>query len=206
MKTAIILSYEKSQRYKTLYPKCLVESKNKTLLESQVDFLKLNGFTNIYLVGGYRIDRLNHIHDIKVLYYQQYEKTSEIAVLKYALNIIKDCTELLIMPGDIYVPKKRINIETSSIITNNKPTGVGCFCVDDRVTRMSYDSINKWSKSLYLNDIVTEKLNKLITNQYFLIELINNIIDSGHIVKRIHLENCYNIETKKDLVKLNEAK
>lgn len=206
MKTAIILSYDKSLRYKTLYPKCLIESKNRTLLESQVDFLRLNGFSNIYLVGGYRIDRLNHIHDINVLYYQQYEKTSEIAVIKYALNIIKNYTELFIVSGDTFLPKKLIDTTNSTIITNNKPTGVGCYCSGDNVTRMSYDSLYKWSKALYLDKDITQSLNKLITNQYFLIELINNIIDKNYTIKRVHLDNCYNIETKRDLVKLNELK
>lgn len=204
MKTAIIFSYEKSQRYKTLYPKCLVESKNKTLLEYQVDFLRLNGFTNIYLVGGYRIDRLNHVHDINVLYYQPYEKTSEVSVLKYALKIIKDYTELFILSGDILLPRQRIDLTHSLLITNNKPTGVGCYSVGDQVTRMSYDSPYKWAKAWYLDPQMSIQLGKMIKNQYFLIELINGFIDKDNIITTIHLDRCHNVESKKDLIKLNE--
>lgn len=205
MKTAIILSYEKSLRYKSLYPKCLIEIiNNKTLLESQISFLKNNGFDNIYLIGGYRIDRLKNIKDINILYYPQYEKTSEINVLKYAFNMINDLTNLFILSGDTYfLENPKLDFNESFLVHNNKQTGVGFYNNKEYVTRMSFDSNMKWAKAIFLNKDILQDIHKIIKKQYFIIELINDIIDNNFNIKIIDIK-CANIETKKDLVKLND--
>lgn len=198
MKSAIILSYHKSTRYKSLYPKCLIEINGKSLLDYQINFLRANGCTDINIIGGYKIDNLKNKRDINVIYYQNYEQTSEIEALEFALDKVYHSNELFIMFGDVFVSASQIKSNDSYILTHKKKHGIGCFCYDSNIIRMSFDADDKWAKVIYLNRDGLDILRNIgVGNCYFVYEIINRMIDNSCVFKNIN-HNIKNIETKRD--------
>ena len=200
MKSAIILSYHKSNRYKDLYPKCLIEINGQTLLEKQIDFLRQNGCTDINIIGGYKIDSLKDNKDINVIYCQGYETFSEVQILDFALDKIYYSSELFLIFGNVHIEASKINSDSSYVLTNEHKNGIGCFSYDDKIIRMSFDAKEKWGKVLYLNTQALDILkNEDKKNHYFIFELINLIIDNKCKVQGIRHNIC-NIDTKRDIM------
>lgn len=200
MRSAIILSYHKSNRYRNMYPKCLIEINGQTLLNNQIEFLKKNGCNDINIIGGYKIDSLKNNKDVNVIYYQKYEQTSEVDVLRFALDKIYASSELFIMFGDVFVKPTCLTDGSSYILTHTKKCGIGCFTHNDKILRMSYDANDKWGKVLFLNSEAVKVLRKKCSNgQYFIFEIINLLIDNNCEFKRIDHE-ISNIETRKDFL------
>ena len=205
MKSAIILSYHKSSRYKSLYPKCLIEVNGKSLLDYQIDFLRANGCIDINIIGGYKIDSLKNKKGVNILYYQNYETASEVAALEFALDKIYHSNELYIMFGDVFMLNNRINSKESYILTHKKKNGIGCFCYEDNIIRMSFDADDKWAKVVYLNKKTLDSLRNIgFGNCYFIYEAINRMIDNKCIFKQIphHIKN---IETKRDAINADNS-
>lgn len=183
-----------------MYPKCLIEINGKTLLDRQIDFLRKNGCNDINIIGGYRIDSLKNNKNINILYHQDYETSSEVEVLDFALEKIYYSSELFLVFGDVYIEPKKIINASSYILTHEHKNGIGCFTYDDKIIRMSFDAKDKWGKILYLNKIALEVFKSESKNKhYFIFELINAIIDNQCTISNIQ-HNIYNIETRRDII------
>ena len=199
MKSAVILSYHKSNRYKSLHPKCLIEVNGRMLLDYQIDFLKSNGCKEINIIGGYKIDSLKNRGNVNILYYQNYEDSSEVDVLKFALDKIYTSSELYIMFGDVFIPPGKIDSKDSYILTHKHKKGIGCYCYENKIIRMSFDAEDKWGRLIYLNKDALEKLRNMPDlKNYFIYEIINELIDNKCIIRQI-AHTTRTIETKKDI-------
>jgi CTP:phosphocholine cytidylyltransferase-like protein len=165
--------------------------------------LQANGCSDINIIGGYKIDSLKNKKDINVIYYQNYESTSEANALEFALDKIYQSTELFIMFGDVFVDRYTIRSSDSYILTNKKKHGIGCYCYNSNIIRMSFDADDKWAKVVYLNKDSLETLRNVgLDNCYFIYEAINKLIDNKCVFKQIN-HTVKNIETKRDALNAN---
>tara|TARA_B100000212_G_scaffold169518_1_gene127549 strand:+ start:6244 stop:7008 length:765 start_codon:yes stop_codon:yes gene_type:complete len=81
-------------------PKCLVEVNNKPLLEYQLEILKKNKLSNIYLVGGYQYKKIKY-PNIKLFINKSYASTNMVYTLFCAKEIFEDNEDVLVTYGDI---------------------------------------------------------------------------------------------------------
>lgn len=98
-------------------PKCMVEYKNKKIIDYEINALKENDINDICVVGGYLFDTLKAYlkkeHDIKTFYENKdFDKTNMVQTLFCAKEFLQTCIEekqdLIISYADIVYFKDSI--------------------------------------------------------------------------------------------------
>ena len=98
-------------------PKCMVKVKGKSLIEYQLDVLKLNGFENINIVCGYEYKKIK-FKNIRYFLNKKYAETNMVYSLFCAKEILNSGNDVIISYGDILYNNevlKRIVSSTSEI-------------------------------------------------------------------------------------------
>lgn len=95
MKTAIILAAGQSKRlrpYTDNMPKTLLEVGDKTILEHQLNALKLYGISDIHMVLGYKAEMIKNFAgpEIKYHFNKDFDKTNVLASLSCAKDHLSD--------------------------------------------------------------------------------------------------------------------
>ena len=118
----IILAAGQGTRLKPLTnntPKCMVELLGKPLIQHQLDLLSANKIEEIYVVGGYMVEKIRFDKIKKIFHNEKYSTTNMVYSLMKASSIMNG-DDLLIIYGDIVYNQQVLN----SIILDDSPIGV----------------------------------------------------------------------------------
>tara|TARA_Y100000741_G_scaffold358812_1_gene338541 strand:+ start:224 stop:952 length:729 start_codon:yes stop_codon:yes gene_type:complete len=85
-------------------PKCLVKYKDKTILSYQLDVIKKCGLNNIYIVTGFKSNRIK-IKNVKLKRNKDYKKTNMVYSLFTLKTLFNGKEDLIISYGDIIYKK-----------------------------------------------------------------------------------------------------
>jgi CTP:phosphocholine cytidylyltransferase-like protein len=209
----IILGAGCSSRTKYIGNKSLVNIKNVTLIDRQLDILnKTFNKKDIILVTGFEAEKvLNYTKNYNIIKIENenYDKTNISRSIAIGLRACNNDSILLIY-GDLFFNKELLNIpykKESFLICCNTMTDneVGCTINKNIVENVFYDLPNKWAQISYFTGNELELLKKIVydrnNDRLFGYEIINKIIDKGGIFKAIEPPNSYSqdIDTIKDL-------
>lgn len=103
MTKAIILAAGMGTRLRPLTddrPKCLVELAGKSLLDHQIHALNAVGISNVHVVGGYMVEKLDR-DDITLHVNQEFETTNMVYTLFQAENELDGEEDVILSYGDI---------------------------------------------------------------------------------------------------------
>ncbi len=122
---AIILAAGRGSRLNnfTKYkPKALIKFRNKTLLQNQINNLRINNVSNIYLITGYMKSKFRG-YKVKKIHNQNWRKSNMIYSLLLAKKLLLN-KECIISYGDIYYENNAItklkNCKHDFCLLNNK--------------------------------------------------------------------------------------
>lgn len=193
----IILGDKYTKGMKSKGCPALIKNKNKTIIETQYDILKKQfDHINIIYVYGFDSKRFlsyiskNDKFNIITIFNESYENKNTGYALSLAKQFLNDNT--IILNGYSKLTKTMLkiiskNLDSKIFISDNSTSGIGCIINNDTIENISYDLENQIADIFYLNKSLASKLsNLLVSNQHhnaFLFELLNKLIDNGHIIK-----------------------
>lgn len=86
-------------------PKPLLKVKNKRIIETIIDALRINNINEIYVVVGYNKDKFNCLENVKLIVNPYYKSCNNISSLFVARHLLKNC---VIIDGDQYIKRPEI--------------------------------------------------------------------------------------------------
>lgn len=166
------------------------------LFEYQYNIIK-KYFTNstIVYIGGFEYKKIEsflhkHYKDVICINNEDYECTNDAHSISLAKNIPYQNT--FIMCGYTVLDKKIFDkfdadVGSQIFINKNSQTPLGCILNDNKVSNISFDLPNCIDNIYYVCSADYCHLQKTLVNtyykNYFIFELLNQLIDSGSIIK-----------------------
>lgn len=192
--SVIIPAAGMGKRMKSYGPKPLIQVKNKTLFQNQLNacckYLKPQ---EIILVVGFGAEKIIESvpRYISIVQNERYEETNVIRSIGLGLNASTG-NKVVIIYGDLYfdpsVLKNFYHSKSAVLIDGRRNMGegeVGCTIYDKQLENMTWNLPNKWAQiALFQNyelDLLREIANDMDRERWFGFEAINSIIDDGGI-------------------------
>ncbi len=203
-------------RMKGYGPKALIEIKNKTIIQRQLDIINsVYPNVDIIVVAGFEANRLmNTLSDRKIMKVENenYENTGIARSIGMGLRVAR--TDIVgIVYGDLVFNKWALpdTIKESTIVVDKldgtmKEDEVGCTVIEDRLEWMSHGLKQKWAHMLFLTGKELFEFQKLAWNpekrSLFGFELITDIMqrEKGKFKAYTHPNiKVVDVDYKKDI-------
>jgi hypothetical protein len=188
----IISAAEITKGMKSVGSKSLLKIKNDTtIIEYQIQQLKTHyPKSPIYVLTGFESDKVNKVlsrfRNVHTIYNEQYKTTNQCHGIVKCFEQYSLSNALIISSGVICkIAFNIIDISTVYLIDKEKENfTIGCGeSSSTKAEYLFYDLPKKWTECVFLNQSAintindTAKRNK--TDQMFLFEMINMLIDQG---------------------------
>lgn len=171
---------------------------NKTynIFQNQYDNIKkIFPKANIVYVGGFESKKIENFlskyyDDVLFVNNREYESFNDGHSMFLAKEFLQ--SETFIMLGytllEIRTFKKfNINLGSQLFITENSDSPIGCIITNNTINNITFDLPNYVEDIYYLSKPDSRSLHKLLQNNryknYFMFELINQLIDTGVVIK-----------------------
>jgi choline kinase len=176
-------------------------NKYQNILDSQVYNLKKKlNVNNIIYVGGFQSSKIYESKNINIIENNQYDIKNNAFSLKLALQHIESDYVLILFNKILFSHKifNRFDYDSSTVFINDNDSNtynIGCILNDnDSIENLFYNLPNKTCGIYGLAKSELDILKSIdINDNFFIFEVINEIISSGGEFRSKYIENPKNI-------------
>lgn len=176
-------------------------NKQNNILDSQILNLKKKiNINNIIYVGGFQSSKINPNSNVTLVENKEYNSKNNAFSLKLALPYINSNYAIILFNKILFTHKifNRLDYSTSSVFVNNSENNnynIGCIINNDIVIEnLFYNLPNKICGIYGLAKNELDILRSIdINDNFFIFEIMNEIIASGGKLKPKYIDNYKNI-------------
>lgn len=202
-------------------PKSLIKVNKRPMLETQIEFLREKGISEIIVVTGYLSEKFEYLKDkygVKLVYNDKYDIYNNI----YTMSLVKDyLPDSYVIDADIYLHNNFIdeNINKSTYFSGYKEgfknEWILEFDDENKVNniRVGDDEgyilcgVSYWNE--HDGNLIVKKLEEVINNHDFKNlywdDIVKDNIEKLDVrIKKINSTDCFEIDSLEDLNKVNE--